>query len=174
MEAGDGEAAKTRAGADCGTGHELLISNIRVKLKKGTKIFVVPKCNVNSILDGFKVPIKKQICTGKFNWLRSRTVDWNYKYCLGRMWKDNARSKKARKIEMDNRRTLKIVKKTGKRQGLKVIKASLETWTQLYNDWHIKSKRTITTVNVRTQKGTKRNNKRSLWQDSRNKREIQT
>lgn len=60
MEAGDGEAAKTRAGADCSTDHELLISNIRGKLKKGTKIFVVPNCNVNSILNGFKDSIKNR------------------------------------------------------------------------------------------------------------------
>ena len=30
----DGEAAKTRPGADCGSDHELLIAKFRLKLKK--------------------------------------------------------------------------------------------------------------------------------------------
>lgn len=40
--------------------HELLISNIREKLKKSTKIIVVPKHNINNVPDGFKVHIKNR------------------------------------------------------------------------------------------------------------------
>ena len=60
-------SAKTRPRADCGVDHELLISNIREKRKKSTEIIVVPKHNINNVPGGFKVHIKKQICTVKFN-----------------------------------------------------------------------------------------------------------
>lgn len=40
-------------------GHELLIANIRVKLKKKTKRIVVPKYNVYNILVDLKSNIKK-------------------------------------------------------------------------------------------------------------------
>lgn len=49
-----------RVEADCGTEHKLLLSNIRVKLKKSTKRIKVPKYNVNNIPDEFKVHIKNR------------------------------------------------------------------------------------------------------------------
>ena len=51
-------SARTRPGANCGTGPELLISNIRAKLEKSTKRIVVPKHNINHIPDEFKVHVK--------------------------------------------------------------------------------------------------------------------
>ena len=36
-EAQQNKSAKTRPGADCGSDHELLIANFRLKLKKGGK-----------------------------------------------------------------------------------------------------------------------------------------
>ena len=51
-------SAKTRLGADCGSDHELFLSNIRAKLKKSTKRIAVPKYNRNNILDEFEVHIK--------------------------------------------------------------------------------------------------------------------
>lgn len=51
-------SARTRPGGCCGTDHKLLMSNIRVKLKKSTGRIIVPKYNGNNISDGFKVYIK--------------------------------------------------------------------------------------------------------------------
>lgn len=68
--------AKTRLEVDCGMGHELLIANIRVKLKKRTKRIIVPKYNVYNILVDLKSNIKKtRFCTIKLNWPRTRNVD---------------------------------------------------------------------------------------------------
>ena len=52
-------SVRIRSGMDCGTDNELLILNIRVKLKKNTKIIAVPKYKLNNILDEFKVHIRK-------------------------------------------------------------------------------------------------------------------
>lgn len=65
MEAGNGELVfslpnKTRNRLWY---YELLMLNIRVKLKGGTKRVIVPKYTVNSIPVGFKAHIKKQICS---------------------------------------------------------------------------------------------------------------
>ena len=46
-------SAKTRPGADCDTDHELLISNIRIKLNN-TKRITVPKYNVITFLMDLK------------------------------------------------------------------------------------------------------------------------
>lgn len=51
---------KTRPGADCGTDHKGLISNIRRKLNKNTKRVVVPKYNLDSIPDEFKGHIRNR------------------------------------------------------------------------------------------------------------------
>ena len=45
-------------GADSGTNHELLISNIKVKLKKSIKTILVSKYNLNDIFGEFEVHIK--------------------------------------------------------------------------------------------------------------------
>lgn len=51
LEARDGEADKINPETDCGSDHELLTSNIRINLKKSTKIILVPKYNLNMLSD---------------------------------------------------------------------------------------------------------------------------
>lgn len=52
---------QTRIGVDCDSNHELLISKIKIKLKKGTKRFRVPKYNLNFIPEEFDDPIKTDL-----------------------------------------------------------------------------------------------------------------
>ena len=53
-------AATTSPGADCGTDHELLLSKIRLKLKKNTTGVAMPKYNINNIPEKFKGPVKNR------------------------------------------------------------------------------------------------------------------
>lgn len=49
---------QNKTGADCGTDHKPVISNVRVKLNKTIKRIVEPKYNVSSMSDEFKVHMK--------------------------------------------------------------------------------------------------------------------
>ena len=55
----DGEALysqqKTRPGMDCGSDHELLIANFRLKLKKVEKTTRPFRCDLNQILYNYTV-----------------------------------------------------------------------------------------------------------------------
>lgn len=51
-------SAKTRPEVDCRSDPELLISSIRVRLKKSTTRIVMPKYNVNNIPNEVKVQVK--------------------------------------------------------------------------------------------------------------------
>ena len=46
----DGEAAKTRPGADCGSDHELLIAKFRLKLKKVGKTTRLSMTYIKSLI----------------------------------------------------------------------------------------------------------------------------
>ena len=60
IAAKDGEAlqsAKTRAGADCGSVHELLIAKFMLKLKKVGKAIRPFRCDLNQISYDFTVEV---------------------------------------------------------------------------------------------------------------------
>ena len=65
-------SAKTRPGADCGSGHELLIAKFRLKLKKVGKTTRSFKCGLNQIPYDYTVEV-----TNRFKRLDLRdTVGW--------------------------------------------------------------------------------------------------
>ena len=51
------QSAKTRPGADCGSGHELLITKVRLKLKKVRKTTRPCRYNLNQIPYNFTVEV---------------------------------------------------------------------------------------------------------------------
>ena len=53
-------AATTRSRADCGTDYELLLSEIRLKLKKNTTAIAIPKYDINNIPEEFKSRVKNR------------------------------------------------------------------------------------------------------------------
>ena len=53
-----GKSAKTRAGANCGSGHELLIAKFRLKLKKVGKTTRPFRYDVNQIPYDYTVEVK--------------------------------------------------------------------------------------------------------------------
>ena len=55
-----GKSAKTRAGANCGSGHELLIAKFRLKLKKVGKTTRPFRYDVNQIPYDYTVEVKNR------------------------------------------------------------------------------------------------------------------
>ncbi|XP_061463081.1 craniofacial development protein 2-like isoform X2 [Rhineura floridana] len=53
-------SAKTRPGSECGTDHKLLISEIKVKLKKNEKAITMPKYNFSNIPEQYKGQIRNR------------------------------------------------------------------------------------------------------------------
>ena len=53
-----GKSAKTRAGANCGSGHELLIAKFRLKLKKVGKTTRPFRYDVNQISNDYTVEVQ--------------------------------------------------------------------------------------------------------------------
>ena len=53
-------AATTRPGSNCGTDHELLLSKIRLKLKKNPTAIAIPKYDINNIPEEFKARVKNR------------------------------------------------------------------------------------------------------------------
>ena len=54
------ESAKTRPGADCGSDHELLIANIRMKLKKVEKTIRPFRYDLNQIRYDYRVEVRNR------------------------------------------------------------------------------------------------------------------
>ena len=145
MEAGDGEAvfsAKTRPGADCGADRELLISNLRVQLKKSTERITVPKYNVHSGPDGLKVHIKTRFALVNLIdreqeelWPKTRTIQ---EECEKTMTEVQRKGKSRWMTE----ETLKIGRCSCKGK-VKADKTGLESRTQHFNGYYIEIKRTI-------------------------------
>ena len=54
------QSAKTRPGADCGSDHELLTANLRLKLKKVGKITRPFRYDLNQIPDGYTVEVRNR------------------------------------------------------------------------------------------------------------------
>ena len=52
--------SKTRLGADCGSGHELLIDKFRLKLKKVGKTTRPPRCDLNQITYDYTVEMRNR------------------------------------------------------------------------------------------------------------------
>ena len=53
-------SVKTRPGADCGTDHELLLANFKIKLKRYNKVSKTTKLNVQNIPHSYNVEIKNR------------------------------------------------------------------------------------------------------------------
>ena len=96
------QAAKTRPGADCGSGHELLIAKFRLKLKnlgKTTKPFIydlnqIPSDYGMEVTNRFKgLDLIDLICT----W---RTVDEGSQHCIGSRDKNNPKEAEMKKDKM--------------------------------------------------------------------------
>ena len=68
----DGEAAKTRPGADCGSDHELLIAKFRLKLKKVGKTIRPFRYDLNQIPYDYTVEVRNRF---KGLHLRDRVPD---------------------------------------------------------------------------------------------------
>ena len=54
------QSAKTRLGADCGSDHELLIAEFRLKLKKVGKITRPFRCDLNQIPNDYTVEVRNR------------------------------------------------------------------------------------------------------------------
>lgn len=71
---------------------------------------------------------------------------------MGRMWKDNGRSIKERKIKMDDRMSIKSCSRQVKgKSKVKVEKIRSESWTPYFNNYDIEIKRTTTMYGDKTE-----------------------
>ena len=69
------ESAKTRPGADCGSDHELLIANFRLKLKKVEKTTIPLRYDLNKIPYGYILEVTNRFkgldlieCLKNYGW----------------------------------------------------------------------------------------------------------
>jgi len=93
------QSAKTRPGADCGSDHELLIANFRLKLKKVGKTTTSVRYDLNQIPYDYTVEV-----TNRFKGLDLReclkTMDRVSQHCTGGSDQDHPQEKEMPKGKM--------------------------------------------------------------------------